>query len=271
MRTRRRMTVALVLAVGITAVAAEPARADDGAGAYVPPGGSPTVVVDETGAGGGGSSGGGGDPDCHWEIQIPDDQLQAVYEVDGTRLYSSTGRWLQKICGAGELVDQQPEGGLVDVDALAREAAESVSIDGPQIQTSPSAGGLLYVHVPTWLWISGSWWKAYTATASTGRVSATVTAKPVSVSWSTGDGATIRCDGPGTAWTPGSDDGASECQHTYRKATDPADGKSLSLSATVTLEVTWTSSIGLGGTLDPIDRTATVQVAVGEIQAIETE
>lgn len=272
MCTGRRLLIGAALAAAVLTYGASSAAADSRPGGYVDPGGSPTATVEETGTAGGGSSGGGsGESDCRWEVQIADDQVQAVYEVDGTRLYSSTGRWLQKICGAGGLVDQQPEGGLVDVDALAREAAESVSIDGPQIRTSPSAGGLLYVHVPTWLWISGSWWKAYMATASTGRVSATVTAKPVSVAWSTGDGATITCDGPGTAWTPGSNDNASDCQHTYRKATDPADGKSIPLSATVTLEVTWTSSIGLGGTLDPIDRTTTVQVAVGEIQAIETE
>lgn len=271
MRTCWRVTLVVGLTVGMAVAATAPAGADDGAGAYVPPGGSPTAVVEETGAPGGGADGEGGDSECWWEVQIPDDQLQPVYEVDGTRLYSSTGRWLQKLCRGGELVDQQPEGGLVDIDALAREAAESVSISGPRLRTSPSAGDLLYVHVPTWLWISDTWWKGYSATATTGRVSATVTATPVSVSWSTGDGSTVSCAGPGTAWTAGSADSESGCQYTYRRATDPAEGKSLALSATVTLEVTWTSSIGIGGTLDPISRTATVQVAVAEIQAIETE
>ena len=39
---------------------------------------------------------------------------------------------------------------------------------------------------------------------------------------------------------------------------------------TVTLEVSWTSNIGSGSTLEPISRTASQAVEVGEIQAIGT-
>ena len=265
------MTAALIVAVTGCLGLGDVASADDGAGAYLPPSGAPTVVVVEGGGAPVEAGSGGGVSECWWEVQVPDDQAEPVYEVDGRRLYSATGRWLAKVCRGGEVVDQQPEGGLVDVEQLALEAARSVSIGGPALRTSPNADGLLYVHVPTWLWVTGSWWRDYSAMASTGRVSATVVASPVSVAWSTGDGATVTCDGPGKAWQSGMDDDASACQHTYRRATDPGEGRSLALSASVTFEVSWTSNIGLAGSLDPIERTSMVRVAVSEIQAIESE
>lgn len=274
MRLGRKLSATAVASVMLVCAAAERVSADDGAGAYVPSDGSPTAVVTEIGAGGdGGSTGGdgeGGESDCWWEVQIADDSTQPVYDVDGTRLHSATGRWLAKFCGSGELVDQQPEGEQVDIDALAREAARSVVISSPLIQTSPK-DRQLYVQIPTWLWIAGSWWHDYQATASTGRVTATVTAAPTSVSWTTGDGATISCDGPGRAWSPGLDDDDSDCRHTYRHSTGSDGSGALPLRATVTFSLSWTSNIGAGGDLDPITRSSTVEVTVGEIQAIETE
>lgn len=274
MRKGRELLAGAVLVFGVLATAAQPALADGKPGGYVDEGGSPTATVEEVSSGassggGRGGGGGGGRSDCWWEAFITNDHDQAVYEVDGSRLYSATGRWLKKLCGRGELVDQQPEGGLVDVDALARRAAESVPIGAPQLRTSPDAGGLLYVQLPTWFWIAESWWRDYTAEASTGRVKAIATARPVSVTWSTGDGATVDCDGPGRAWVRGVDDEASDCRHTYRRAT--GRGRTLTLSATVKFDLTWSSNIGRGGTLESITRTATVAVRVGEIQALETE
>ncbi|MBT8239771.1 MAG: hypothetical protein KJN63_00925, partial [Acidimicrobiia bacterium] len=36
----------------------------------------------------------GSDSDCIYEVVIEDDLAFGVYEVDGTRMYSDTGRWL---------------------------------------------------------------------------------------------------------------------------------------------------------------------------------
>ena len=46
----------------------------------------------------------GADNACTYEAVIDDDLAFGVYEVDGTRMYSDTGRWLRKICD-GETVD----------------------------------------------------------------------------------------------------------------------------------------------------------------------
>ena len=106
---------------------------------------------------------------------------------------------------------------------MALQARASIGISPPTIRTSPEAGGRLYVRVPTWLWVDGGWWHAYQATASAGRVTATVTATPVTATWGLGDGAVVSCSGPGVAWRPGLPEDATDCAHTYTtsSAADP--------------------------------------------------
>ncbi|QYG94407.1 hypothetical protein HC251_19510 [Iamia sp. SCSIO 61187] len=198
---------------------------------------------------------------------IEDDLQMAIYDTDTLdTMHSNTGRWLQYVCpGLGPVaVDGQfltPEGGLVDPAALAAQALASIGIEGPAVRTSPNPNDLV-VNVPTWLWVDQGWWQAYEATATAGRVTVTVTARPTSTAWSLGDGAGIRCDA-GRPWRAGLPESATDCSHTYRRASD-----GLELSATVSLEVTWTSNIGAGGSLPAISRTSAIEVVVDEIQAI---
>jgi hypothetical protein len=269
----RLLTAALA---GLTTLClASPALADNrppgpGGGAYVDGSGSPTATAEDGGSGtpDTASTGSGEDPDpCVWEVVIEDDFQMSIYDVDTLdTMHSNTGRWLQYVCpGVGPVaVDGAfviPEGGLVDPAALAIEALSSIGIEGPAIRTSPDAGDLV-VNVPTWLWVDQGWWQTYEATATAGRVAVTVTARPTSTSWSVGDGAAIRC-GVGRPWQPGLPESATDCSHTYRRASG-----GLELLAAVSLEVTWTSNIGAGGSLPAISRTSSIEVVVGEIQAI---
>jgi hypothetical protein len=273
------MCARLLTAVAVALMSlymASPAAADirppePGGGAYVDGSGRPTATAQDGGAIGApdtSSTGAGGAPDpCIWEVVIEDDLQMSIYDVDTLEtMHSNTGRWLQYVCpGVGPVaVDGAfviPEGGLVDPAALAAEALSSIGIQGPVVRTSPGSDDLV-VNVPTWLWVDPGWWKPYEATAAAGRVTATVTARPTSILWSTGDGSAIRCDA-GRPWRPGLAEAATDCSHTYRRAAGGLD-----LSATVVLEVTWTSNIGPGGSLPAISRTSTVEVTVGEIQAI---
>ena len=279
---RARLLICLATASFVVLTAA-PAGADDRpeggeGGAYID-GGDPTAVATdgtETPGAGGGSGGGGEGLPCEWHLVIEDDFQTYIYDVDTLNTeHSATGRWLEYWCdGIGAVeVDGYfiiPEGGLVDPVALAQQALDSVQIAPPAIRTSPSESGRLYVQIPTWLWIDGSWWQGYTATAQAGRVWSTVTARPVSVTWGMGDGSSVVCTGPGTAWTPGADEDASDCTHTYRRSSAASGGGTFDLTATVRLEVTWTSNAPFGGTLPAITRTSTLDVEVGEIQAIGT-
>jgi hypothetical protein len=267
------LSLVAFLGVFMGAPAAADTRPPDGE-AFVDEEGNPTVEVGDgdDGESGDDGSSSGGDP-CVWEVVIADDFASHVYDVDGTVQYSETGRWLQKVCpGVGAvMVGGQfliPEGGLVDVEALALQARASIGISGPVIRTSPEAGGRLYVRVPTWLWVDGGWWHSYSATASAGRVTATVSAQPVSASWAFGDGGSVACSGPGVAWRAGLSEDATDCSHTFTTSSAGQPDGRFSLSATVTLEITWTSNIGSGGTLSPISRSSSQAVEVGEIQAI---
>lgn len=285
---RSRFLILIVLASASLALAPTAAFAEErppeppvpGGTAYLDEEGDPTAsATDGVGSpgGGGGGGGGGGEQQCHWNVVIEDDFLFGIYDVDTLETqHSQTGRWLEYFCeGIGAVAVDGffliPEGGLVDPAALAADALASIGIEAPVIRTSPSADGRLYVQIPTWLWLDQTWWQPYQATASAGRVTSTVNAQPVSTAWSMGDGGSVRCSGPGTAWRAGLADEATDCRHTYRHSSAAQPEDMFALEATVMLEVTWTSNTGAGGTLPAISRTSSLDVEVGEIQAIGTD
>lgn len=276
---RPRLVVAALLALAVVM----PARAawagerpgGDG-GAFVGTDGDPTAVAEDVDVGGGAGSGGGAEDDsCEWHVVVEDDLEFPVYEVDSPEpLHSATGRWLERWCDGGPVevggYFLVPEGGLADPYQLALDAVASVGISPPTIHTSPSESGRLYVQVPTWLWLEGSWWQPYEATAHAGRVWSTVRATPVATTWNLGDGSSVSCRGPGTPWQPGLTEDASTCTHTYRTSSASRPGGTFALEATVTFEVAWTSNASSGGTLQAITRTSSIEVEVSEIQAIGT-
>lgn len=277
---RARFLIGVLLYSAMLVALATPAGADDRpggtGGAYVNPNGDPTAIAGDGGSSIGAAGGSSAEPSpCRWQVLIEDDFAFGLYDTDLTRLHSQTGRWLQYVCpprGAIEIDGRVliPEGGLVDPQQLAVNALASVSIQSPAIRTSPSANGRLYVQVPTWLWLERSWWQPYEATASAGRVWSTVRATPVATTWSLGDGRTVSCRGPGTEWRPGMPDDASSCTYTYRNSSAGSPGGTFHVDATVTFDVSWSSNAGDGGTLPAITRTSSVDVEVGEIQAIGT-
>ena len=280
---RARLVVTLLAALAFVFVSAGQAWAGErpggSGGAFVDSGGDPTAVAGEGGSGGGRRSGGGGsgstDP-CEWRVVIQDDFEFKIYDVDSLEpQHSATGRWLERWCPGVGAVDVNgffavPEGGLADPYQVALDALASVQITPPAIRTSPSENGRLYVQVPTWLWLDSTWWQTYEATANTGRVWSTVRATPVATTWELGDGRSVSCRGPGTPWRRGLSEDASSCTHTYRSSSATRPGGTFNLEATVTLEVSWTSNAAGGGALPAITRSSTLDVEVGEIQAIGT-
>ena len=272
-RLRRVGTVALVAA---SMSSARPALADDEAstgstaGAYINQQGDPTAKASQSASVPG--SGGASPSDCNW-VRMDASTNSVIYDENGQRINSPTGRWLQKVCDGSPVavggvfaVPEQP----TDPRRVAREARQSVSIPEPVLATSPAIDRRLYVQMPTWLWLDPSWWKAYSATASTGGVSATVVARPVRTIWSMGDGRQTVCGGPGVAWRRGLPESAATCAYTYTRSSDGQQGGTFTLGVTVEFAISWTATTGAAGTLPPITRTASRQVTVGEIQAVET-
>jgi len=155
--------------------------------------------------------------------------------------------------------------GTVNVAAdAALLARELLPLPDPDVRTSPPVGRPQLVGVTTWFRVDTAW-QTFSATATLGGVSATVTATPVQVVWDPGDGtAPITCDGPGNAFDPARPGTVSDCAHTYlrRTAADHA------LTATLTYDVAWTATDGSADVLDPVTRSTTVAVAVNEAQAL---
>jgi hypothetical protein len=158
-----------------------------------------------------------------------------------------------------------PLGGLLAAERAAELAIERLALPDPVIGLSPPAGQL--VGVPTWLWVAD--WSTHTASAAVAGVTSTVTARPTSATWDLGDGSSIACPGPGTAYDPSRppDTQRTDCAHTFVWPSSHPRG-SRAVTVTLTYAVSWAASTGGGGELGSVTRSATVPVDVAEVQAV---
>ncbi len=164
----------------------------------------------------------------------------------------------------------------VDPSVLALQAERSMTLPTPSIRTNPA--GTSVVNLDTWLWIDPALWHAVSVTAVAGPVAATAVATPVAVIWSTGDGATVRCDGPGEAFpaVQATTASAPGCSHRYRRTSigqwspdGSADGAVYRLRAVVQWAVRWTSQgVAGGGPLPGLETSAWVPLRVEQVESI---
>jgi hypothetical protein len=142
---------------------------------------------------------------------------------------------------------------------LARRALNRLDLPSPSIGASPRLDRTQLA------------WRARHATAAAPGVSVTATAIPTTVTWRTGDGATVVCRGPGTQFPPGGDPArpSPTCGHTYHRSSAAQPAAAYRLSATVTWTVTWAGG-GQAGSFPPLTTTTTAAVRVAESQALVT-
>jgi hypothetical protein len=152
---------------------------------------------------------------------------------------------------------------------LVDEAVRQLNLRAPTIHLNPPPPAAQLVHLPTWLWVDAPAWSARSATASVPGLSVTATATPVTMVWSTGDGATVTCQGPGTPWRPGNDPAAPspDCGHTYDSPSTPG---SYTLRATVTWSVAWAGGV-LTGNEPALTSTATTDVRVQQSAVVNAQ
>ncbi len=153
--------------------------------------------------------------------------------------------------------------------ALRAEAAAAIEVSLPSPKFSPP-GDHLVVHVPTWVWVDD--WEPRSASASDRGVAVRVEARPVSMTWDTGEDSVV-CDGPGVAWSEqaeaahGHDDPACVATFVHASSTQSSGMYAGSVS------VEWRWSWWLNGTLQDdafhtYTATTSTEVKVGEIQAL---
>ncbi len=158
---------------------------------------------------------------------------------------------------------------------VAQSAAARISLPDPLISTDPSPAAV--VNLPTWLWVSPSEWRPYSATAAVQGVSATATATPESVTWSMGDGGSVTCGGPGSPYDPSlpASSQSPSCSYTYRttSAGQPGTGASgagaFRVTATIAWSVSWSASgASGGGKLASLTTSSSVALPVEQIESV---
>ena len=167
----------------------------------------------------------------------------------------------------------QPPAPLAQPAALAQEALATMHLPAPRVGMSPPNTAEV-VNFQDWLWTEATTWRPISATASVGPVAATATATPERVVYDMGDGSQVVCIGPGTPYNAASAPGAQSttCSYSYPNSSAGQPNNRYTASATIYWHVTWTT-VGAtgGGDLGEIPGdTATMQVAVDEVQALNT-
>jgi hypothetical protein len=164
----------------------------------------------------------------------------------------------------------------IDPQQLALMARNRLPFVLPDVAFSPpleSPDDFLLVQLPTWIWVEN--WGEESRSATAGGVVATVTARPVRQEW---DFTPNRldpeteggCAGPGRAYDASipPESQSTECSFTFRHSSAGEQGAAYEGHLTVFYEITWTSNIGVGGSLGTVPRTTVMPVRVGEQQAL---
>lgn len=183
--------------------------------------------------------------------------------------------WWNVVClRGGEAVFQREilveESVAVAPEVVRDRARARIDPSAPAPASSPPLSGPTYVNVPTWLWLDEADWTPLEVSETQGLVTVTVRATPTQAAWDMGDGEVVVCDGPGTVWEAGLPETATDCSYTYAHSSyGEAEGR-FDGSVTVTWEFEWWINGVYQGGFGSVDLSSGFEVAVGEIQAVET-
>jgi hypothetical protein len=179
-----------------------------------------------------------------------------------------------------EVITYQPGNSASLMPASLAELAEGrLPLPLPDIAFSPpldDPDDFVLVNLPVWLRVQN--WAPLTRTASAGPVTATVTAVPVRQEWDFDPWSTTPelkggCAAQGAQYDPSVpyEAQSSPCTFTFRHSSAGRRGSypdAYEAQLTVVYEVSWTSNLGVGGSLGELRRTTVRPVRVGEQQAL---
>ena len=276
---RARLLTAALLAALLTAVPGPGALAQEsgdptGSGSVTGPGSGEVVVEAPGSPGGSGGGGGGGGKDTGCVSTFINKTVPGHPVQSGEGGYYFVAGCYPEFKGL-EGIRWVPEGGAPapDPGQVAEQERAKLKLPSPVIHTSPdNPRGV--VNFPTWLWVDPAFWAPRDVTTDPLRgVSATMLATPRSVSWATGDGTVVTCDGPGTPFEPGvtrPSAASPDCGHTYTRSSAGEPGGRYQLAATMTWTLTWQLQGGPVNTLDDLTSQGTADLQVAEYQALNT-
>jgi hypothetical protein len=268
-----RLLAALALACVLSLGVATPAFADGSGDGWLDPGGDINAGAGDDGSSpGGGTGGGGSSSGCTYTPvtqELSDIADRLADNGWGNPGGDGEGAWYRKICpdGTGTMV-WIPAGG-VDPAVLAEQAFDRTQIPLPGVHLNPPDGTDQIVNVPTWMWVDN--FSAVSASASAGGVTVTVTARPVRVDWSMGNGDSVSCSDGGTPYDNGRtpESQQSDCTYTYRRSSATRSSGTFTIRATTRWHATWAATgVNASGDLGFIGRSTDIVVRVGEIQTV---
>jgi hypothetical protein len=183
--------------------------------------------------------------------------------------------WPPRTTGTAEIWFATPPTGP-DPRTLALQAEKALRLPLPSGNRSPDqdqqfhGSPFTYVNLWTWFWTDTASWRTQSATARAGGLSATVTVKPMALSFAPGDGsAPVSCAGPGRAWTSADGDGQPTnggCAYRYRSATS----QPVTSTQSIRWAVTWRASDGETGTLPDLTTSRTGRLMVLQVESVVT-
>jgi hypothetical protein len=275
----RRLTLLLsaLTAVGLVTLPAPRAEGAPGTGGAGGSGSNEdgTLVAGVTVVTEGGDSGGSG---CHWEriegeIGVPGLGVGKVPYVDEDGV--TTNLW-KRTCDARVEWFLIPETDPEDLLPRLLEEVKSTRLPAPvpTFLALDPVNNWAYVTVPLDFRAGGDSWGPVSVTASLGPVWATITAEPVGLTFDPGDPngpGPVVCSGdaPVAGYDPAV---PGQCSYTYVNAssTSPFDGYHFQTTTSIEWAISWTSSIGAGGALDPYSTSASALLAVAEVKGLVT-
>lgn len=206
----------------------------------------------------------------YWTEPLTEDEVIQI-GLDPTVVYW----WVSIVCvrdgapaATNEIVVE--ENPTVSPEVIRDRATARIEPPAPAPASSPPLAQPTYVNVPTWLWVDSTYWSPIEVTETEGLVTVTVRAAPARATWDMGEGNAVACDGPGLEWQIGLPEDATDCSHTYRHSSYGMPGGRFEASVTVTWAYEWWINGAYQGEFGSVDATSGFEVAVGEIQAVET-
>lgn len=241
--------------------------------------------------GSGASSGGGGVVQQHCPDYVP--YSVAIPGGDGGPAPTGAvqpGGWYVDLCSVGNAqsiaqglqwfaIGQAPTIAPPDPATVGAQAASELQLPIPSLALSPVTAG--YVNLAEWLSVAPSIWHLFTTSAQAcnagGCTTATATATPAMVTWNTGDGSVMTCNGPGTVYNPelSAREQSTTCSHTYATTSagqpdsdgNPSDG-AFTVTASVTWIVAWSGPDGSAGALPSLITEASTSLKVTQIESV---
>jgi hypothetical protein len=209
---------------------------------------------------------------------VPDPDMEAAERGRGTPTVGSApagARLYARLCGGALdgwvwLTADRADAGTVSPEVLAASAYRRLRLPSPAAGTSPPAWVPALVRVPVWLWVDRAGWGPRSASAAVPGLSVRAVAAPARVVWSTGDGATVVCQGPGSVFRAGVDDPAAaspDCGHVWSRSSAGLPGGAYVATVTMVWRVRWAGE-GRSGVLPDLDSTTSLRLRVAESQAI---